>query len=102
MTSTSTWFRNRSRRSSGPISRLKTASISPPRSESRKAPDLSLRYEELARAGKPHQVEIYEGAYHDFCMGPQGHARKEPLLDATLDALEISVRFMAQYVKGEK
>jgi dipeptidyl-peptidase-4 len=59
-------------------------------------------YEELARAGKPHQVEIYEGAYHDFCMGPQGHARKEPLLDATLDALEISVRFMAQHVKGEK
>ena len=59
-------------------------------------------YQELARAGKPHQVEIYEGAYHDFCMGPQGHARKEPLLDATLDALEISVRFMAQHVKGEK
>ena len=40
-------------------------------------------------------MEIYEKGYHDFCLGPQGHAgRKEPLLDVTLDALEESVKFL--------
>ena len=49
----------------------------------------------LAEAGKSVRMEVYENGYHDFCVGPQGHAgRKEPLLDATLDALERSVAFV--------
>jgi hypothetical protein len=44
-------------------------------------------------------MEIYEHGYHDFCMGPQGQARSEPLLDSTLAALETSVRFVHQSMK---
>jgi dienelactone hydrolase len=51
-------------------------------------------YEQLSAAKKPVRLEIYEKGYHDFVMGPQGHAgRAEPLLDATLDALEEAVKF---------
>ena len=47
------------------------------------------------KAGKSVRMEVYQKGYHDFCMGPQGHAgRKEPLLDVTLDALEESVKFL--------
>jgi dipeptidyl aminopeptidase/acylaminoacyl peptidase len=60
-----------------------------------------LLHDRLAKAGKQVWMEVYEGGYHDFCVGPQGHAgRREPLLDATLDALERTVRFLrrpAQY-----
>lgn len=53
-------------------------------------------YERLTKAGKPARLEIYENGYHDFVMGPQGHeGRAEPLLDATLDALEVALRFAA-------
>jgi CubicO group peptidase (beta-lactamase class C family)/dienelactone hydrolase len=49
----------------------------------------------LEKGGKSVRLEIYEKGYHDFCLGPQGHAgRKEPLLDITLDALEESVKFL--------
>jgi len=49
----------------------------------------------LEKAGKFVRMEVYENGYHDFCIGPQGHpGRKEPLLDATLDALEKSVEFL--------
>ncbi len=49
----------------------------------------------LEKAGKTVRMEVYENGYHDFCIGPQGHAgRKEPLLDATLDALEKSLEFV--------
>lgn len=57
----------------------------------------------LAQAGKSVRMEIYEDAYHDFCLGPQGHKRAElewgteVLLDSTLAALEKSVLFL----KGE-
>jgi dipeptidyl aminopeptidase/acylaminoacyl peptidase len=52
-------------------------------------------YDQLSAAGKPARMEIYEKGYHDFVMGPQGHqGRSEPLLDATLDALEESVKFL--------
>lgn len=52
-------------------------------------------YEQLSKAKKSARLEIYENGYHDFVMGPQGHAgRKEPLLDVTLDALEESVKFL--------
>ena len=52
-------------------------------------------YDRLAKYGKNARMEIYENGYHDFCVGPQGHAgRKEPLLDATLDALEKTVVFV--------
>jgi hypothetical protein len=47
-----------------------------------------------SRAGKSVRMEIYENGYHDFCIGPQGQTgRKEPLLDATLDALEKTLAF---------
>jgi acetyl esterase/lipase len=53
-------------------------------------------FHDLAVAlGKPVRMLIYENGYHDFVMGPQGHAgRDEPLLDATLDALERTVAFI--------
>jgi CubicO group peptidase (beta-lactamase class C family)/dienelactone hydrolase len=51
----------------------------------------------LEKGGKSVRLEIYQKGYHDFCMGPQGHAgRKEPLLDVTLDALEEAVKFLRQ------
>ena len=46
-------------------------------------------------AGKAVTMLIYENGYHDFVMGPQGHAgRAEPLLDATLAALDQTVAFV--------
>jgi dipeptidyl aminopeptidase/acylaminoacyl peptidase len=53
----------------------------------------------LTKAGKSVRMEVYEGGYHDFCLGPQGHTRPdlkngEALLDSTLDALEKSVAFI--------
>ena len=51
-------------------------------------------YERLEKAGKNVTLEIYQDGYHDFVMGPQGHpGRKEPLMGATLDALDRAVRF---------
>jgi dienelactone hydrolase len=51
-------------------------------------------YEQLSKAKKPVRMEVYEKGYHDFVMGPQGHAgRPEPLLDATLEALEEAIKF---------
>ncbi len=53
-------------------------------------------FHDLAVAGgKAVTMLIYENGYHDFVMGPQGHAgRAEPLLDATLAALERTVEFV--------
>jgi dienelactone hydrolase len=56
-------------------------------------------HELLVKAGKSVRMEVYEGGYHDFCLGPQGHNRPdlahgEALLDSTLDALEKSVAFL--------
>jgi dienelactone hydrolase len=48
----------------------------------------------LEKAGKKVRMEVYANGYHDFCIGPQGQDRKEPLLDATLAALESSLRFV--------
>lgn len=51
----------------------------------------------LSKAGKQVRMEVYANGYHDFCIGPQGHkGRNEPLLDATLAALESSVKFLRQ------
>jgi dipeptidyl aminopeptidase/acylaminoacyl peptidase len=52
----------------------------------------------LAQAGKSVRMEIYEGGYHDFVLGPQGQKRPdlpqgEALFASALDALEKSVRF---------
>jgi dipeptidyl aminopeptidase/acylaminoacyl peptidase len=48
----------------------------------------------LEAAGKSVRLEIFENGYHDFVAGPQGQpGRDEPLLDATLAALEMSVEF---------
>jgi dipeptidyl aminopeptidase/acylaminoacyl peptidase len=60
----------------------------------------SLKYEArifhdlMEKAGKPVRMDIYENGYHDFCAGPQGQNRHEPLMDSTLDALELSLRFV--------
>ena len=55
-------------------------------------------YEQMTKGGKKVRLDIFENGYHDFVMGPQGHAgRAEPLLDITLDALELTLKF----VKGE-
>lgn len=54
-------------------------------------------YSMLEKAGKTVRMDVYRNGYHDFCIGPQGQNRKEPLLDSTLDALEKSVLFL----KGE-
>lgn len=51
-------------------------------------------HDQLEKAGKKVRMEVYANGYHDFCMGPQGQQRKEPLLDATLAALESSVAFV--------
>ncbi len=49
----------------------------------------------LEKSGKRVRMEIYANGYHDFCIGPQGQGgRKEPLLDATLAALESSLSFV--------
>ncbi|HYO80064.1 MAG TPA: dienelactone hydrolase family protein [Bryobacteraceae bacterium] len=51
-------------------------------------------HERLIKAGKKAQLHIFENGYHDFVAGPQGHqGRDEPLMDATLEALELSVKF---------
>jgi dipeptidyl aminopeptidase/acylaminoacyl peptidase len=52
----------------------------------------------LAEAGKEVRMEVYEGGYHDFVLGPQGQKRPdlpqgEVLYASALDALEKSVRF---------
>jgi dipeptidyl-peptidase 4 len=52
-------------------------------------------YDLANAAGKPITMLVYENGYHDFVMGPQGHeGRAEPLLDATLDALDRTVKFV--------
>jgi dipeptidyl-peptidase-4 len=56
-------------------------------------------YEQLAKAGKPVDMEVYEHGYHDFVLGPQGQKRPdlaqgEILLEGALDALEKSVSFV--------
>jgi dienelactone hydrolase len=49
----------------------------------------------LAKLGKPVQLDIYEGGYHDFVAGPQGHqGRSEPLLTSTLEALDVTLAFL--------
>lgn len=56
-------------------------------------------HDRLEKAGKRVRMEIYEGGYHDFVMGPQGQNRPdlkngEQLLDITLQALESAVTFV--------
>ena len=51
-------------------------------------------HDRLAAAGKQVWMEVYQDGYHDFVMGPQGHpGRKEPLMGATLDALDRALQF---------
>ncbi len=57
-------------------------------------------YEELSKAGKKARLDIFENGYHDFVAGPQGHAgRDEPLMDITLDALNLALEFAAGKVQ---
>jgi dipeptidyl-peptidase 4 len=61
-------------------------------------PMATLLHDELSAAGKNVRMEVYEGGYHDFCLGPQGQKRPdlpqgEALYDSALDALEKSVSF---------
>jgi dipeptidyl-peptidase-4 len=65
-------------------------------------PITTMLHDALAAAGKSVRMEVYENGYHDFCLGPQGHIRRdlpqgEALFDSALDALERSVLF----VKGK-
>jgi dienelactone hydrolase len=48
----------------------------------------------LTAENKRVRMEVYENGYHDFCMGPQGQNRQEPLLDSTLAALESTLKFL--------
>jgi dipeptidyl aminopeptidase/acylaminoacyl peptidase len=51
-------------------------------------------HEGMTRAGKAVRLDIYENGYHDFVAGPQGHGgRDEPLMDITLDALDLALRW---------
>jgi len=61
-------------------------------------PITKMLHDALAEQNKPVRMEIYEGGYHDFCLGPQGQKRQdlpqgEALFDSALDALEKSVLF---------
>jgi dipeptidyl aminopeptidase/acylaminoacyl peptidase len=58
-------------------------------------------HDALAKAGKNVRLEIYEHGYHDFVLGPQGQKRGdlprgEIILPATLEALELAVKFVKQ------
>ncbi len=67
-------------------------------------PTAVMLHDALAAAGKTVRLDIYEGGYHDFCLGPQGQKRPdlphgEALYDSALDALEKSVAFLAGKLK---
>jgi dipeptidyl aminopeptidase/acylaminoacyl peptidase len=52
-------------------------------------------HDTLTAAGKSVELHIFENGYHDFVAGPQGHeGRQEPLLDATLAAFELALKFV--------
>src|SRR5205823_4815936 len=52
-------------------------------------------YELMAKAGKTVRLDIYENAYHDFCIGPQGYVgAHQPLLDSALAALDRTIEFL--------
>ena len=56
-------------------------------------------HDQLAAAGKAVRMDVYEHGYHDFVLGPQGQKRQdlpqgEVLMQAALDALELSVAFV--------
>ncbi len=67
--------------------------------EDRLLPVDTVLHDTLAQAGKTVRMEVYEGGYHDFVLGPQGQKRPdlpqgEALYGSALDALEKSVRFV--------
>jgi dipeptidyl aminopeptidase/acylaminoacyl peptidase len=67
--------------------------------EDRLQPMAQTLHDLLAKQGKSVRLEIYEGGYHDFVLGPQGQNRPdlkngEALYDSCLDALEKSVSFV--------
>jgi acetyl esterase/lipase len=67
--------------------------------EDRLLPLDTMLHDALAQAGKTIRMEVYEGGYHDFVLGPQGQnrpdlAQGEALYASALDALEKAVRFV--------
>jgi dipeptidyl-peptidase-4 len=67
--------------------------------EDRLLPLDTMLHDALAQAGKAIRMEVYEGGYHDFVLGPQGQnrpdlAQGEALYASALDALEKAVRFV--------
>jgi dipeptidyl aminopeptidase/acylaminoacyl peptidase len=69
--------------------------------EDRLLPLDTVLHDALAQAGKTVRMEVYEGGYHDFVLGPQGQKRPdlpqgEALYGSALDALEKSVRFVKE------
>jgi acetyl esterase/lipase len=64
-------------------------------------------HDELVKADKSVRLDVYEHGYHDFVLGPQGQDRPdlergEVLLQGALDALELSVSFVASASPGGK
>jgi dipeptidyl aminopeptidase/acylaminoacyl peptidase len=58
-------------------------------------------HDELVKHGKTVRMEVYEHGYHDFVLGNQGQKRGdlprgEILLPGSLEALELTVRFLKQ------
>lgn len=52
-------------------------------------------HDTLEAAGKYVELHVFKNGYHDFVAGPQGHpGREEPLLDATLAAMDLALRFI--------
>jgi dipeptidyl aminopeptidase/acylaminoacyl peptidase len=57
-------------------------------------------HDRLNKYGKRANLEIYEYGWHDFVLGKQGHVRPdlphggEHLMQGTLDALELTVKFV--------
>ena len=59
----------------------------------------TMLHDELAKAGKSVQIDVYEHGYHDFVLGNQGQKRPdlpkgEILLPGALEALENAVAFV--------
>jgi dipeptidyl aminopeptidase/acylaminoacyl peptidase len=69
--------------------------------EDRLLPLAHALHDGLATHGKSVRLEIFEHGYHDFVLGNQGQTRNdlprgEILLPATLEALELTLKFVKQ------
>jgi dipeptidyl aminopeptidase/acylaminoacyl peptidase len=66
-------------------------------------PTTRLLHEQLVKGGKSSRLEIYKNGYHDFPLGPQCHDAErfpQPLIDSTLNSLELTLGFLEEHLKG--